>query len=72
MESDDITKLKQEFENLSKVMQEIGSAIYQRNAPQQNVQQDSQNAQQDYQTNDSTNNEEKTVDADFTEEPKKK
>ncbi len=68
LESEDVTKLKQETESLSKTMQEIGSAIYQRNAPQQNT---SQNPKENSEEP-KTDSEEKTVDADFTEEPKKK
>jgi len=66
LDSEDSVKLKQELENLSKVMQEIGTAIYQRNAPQQNASQEGQESNQDQ------SSEEPTVDADFTEEPKKK
>jgi len=65
--SNDLEKMKSSTDNLSKVMQEVGSAIYQRSA-QQNPNAQAQPNEQEQ--NSSQEQEPEAVDAEFTEEKK--
>jgi len=76
LESKELDKMKSETENLTKVMQEVGSAIYQRNAKAQEAQKSAganpdQSAEQEAEDVSKQNKKErteKTVDAEYTKE----
>ncbi len=62
--SEDLEKIKTETDTLGKVLQEVGASIYQKSS--QSGKPENQNEASDTKET----NEEKTVDADYTEEPK--
>ena len=63
LESNDLEKIKKETENLQKVLQEVGTSIYQQAAQEQQEQKDKK---------ESKKNDENVVDADFKVEDEKK